>query len=231
MVEYCDFTSQTSSNSESGLLRADLVINLPGGRNIVVDAKAPLKAYLEAVEAVDEKEKGVKLKEHAARIKQHMTALAGKNYWRRYTPTPEFVVMFLPGENFFSAALSHSPELIESGVKNRVIIATPTTLIALLKAVAYGWVQEETTTNAREICSLGKELYHRLGVLVDHFSNLRAGLEKAVGGYNKAVGSFDGRVLTAARKFVDLGVSGNGEMRAPEQVDQALRAVQENREF
>jgi DNA recombination protein RmuC len=219
MLSHCDFEEQQSVKSEGGRLRPDMIIRLPNGRNIVVDAKTPLAAYLESLETSDEKKRQVWLKDHARQVRDHLGKLSAKNYWEQFQPTPEFVVLFLPGESFFSAALEQDPSLIEAGVDQKVLLATPTTLIALLRSVAYGWRQEQLTENAQAISQLGQELYGRIAVLEEHFHTMGKGLEKAVDSYNRAMSSLDRRVLVSARRFKEMGAGSDKDIDSPELIE------------
>jgi DNA recombination protein RmuC len=225
MVEHCDFFEQETVQTQDGKLRPDLRVQLPGGKNIVVDAKAPLQGYLDSVEAPTEEVRTARLKDHARQVRDHMAKLAAKAYWEHQQPTPEFVVLFLPGESFFSAALEQDPSLIEQGVSQGVILATPTTLIALLRAVAYGWRQERLAENAGRISQLGQELHERLATMAGHMSELGGSLKTSVERYNKAVGSLESRVLTTARRFKELGVPSRTGIAVLEPVDSLPREL------
>jgi DNA recombination protein RmuC len=227
MLEHCHFTEQETLVSENGRIRPDVLINLPGGKHIIVDAKVPLDAYLRALEAPDDDARQKLLADHARQVRTHILQLSAKSYYDKVSSTPEFVVMFLPGEMFFSAALEQDPTLIEFGVDKRVIPASPTTLIALLRAVAYGWQQEAMEENARKISDLGKALYESVRVLGTHFASLGGRLHASLEAYNQAVGSLEGNVLIKARKFKELQAANGGEeIKALEPIDRVPRMLQ-----
>jgi DNA recombination protein RmuC len=227
MLEHCDFVQQLSTDTDNGRLRPDLVVKLPGNKHIVVDSKAPLEAYLDAVEAPDDETRAARFKDHARQVRNHIASLSRKSYFEQFDFTPEFVVLFLPGEVFFSAALENDPELIELGVTQNVIVATPTTLIALLRAVAYGWRQETLAENAKIISQLGQELYKRLADLGGHVEKLGKGLGSAINAYNSVVGSLESRVLVSARRFKELGAtSGSDEIREVPSIETSARLLQ-----
>lgn len=227
MMEYCDFVQQDSSETEDGTrFRPDMIVRLPNHRSIVVDAKVPLKSYLESTEAADEQQQELKLQDHARQVRNHLTHLGSKAYWQQYQPGPDFVVLFLPGEPYYHAAVKYDPELFEVGVNNKVLIATPMNLIALLKVIAYGWRQEALEKNAQDISKLGADLFDRLSKFVEHYTDLKKGLEKAVDSYNKSVGTLESRVLVSARKFKELEVGATSDIEVVEQIDKTPRALQ-----
>ena len=228
MIEYCDFMEQhTMQGGDDERIRPDVIVRLPGGKRIVIDAKAPLDAYLRALEAPDEIARQNLLGEHAKQVRNHISQLSAKSYFEKVASTPEFVVMFLPGEMFFSAALEQDPSLIECGVEKRVIPASPTTLIALLRAVAYGWQQEAMEENARKISENGKNLYEAVRSLAGHFQSLGTKLKSSLEAYNDAVGSLEGNVLVKARKFKELqAANGGDEIKALEPIDRVPRMLQ-----
>jgi DNA recombination protein RmuC len=225
MLNHCDFYEQ-ECHSEAGM-RPDLLIRLPGGRQVVVDAKVPLEAYLEAIQTSDEAVREARLRDHARQVRAHVTQLGRKAYWEGFQPTPEFVILFLPAETFFSAALEFDPGLIEMGVEQGVVLATPTTLITLLKSVAYGWKQESLSRHAQEVNELGHELYKRLIDMSSHFSKIGRSLNSAVDAYNRGIGSYESRVLVTARKFKGLGAAAaSHELEGIELVEKNSRDLQ-----
>jgi DNA recombination protein RmuC len=228
MIEYCDFSEQrTVQGDDDARIRPDVIVRLPGGKQIVIDAKAPLDAYLRALEAPDEAARQNLLAEHARQVRAHISQLSAKSYFEKVASTPEFVVMFLPGEMFFSAALEQDPSLIECGVEKRVIPASPTTLIALLRAVAYGWQQEAMEENARKISENGRLLYEAVRTLASRFDTLGARLKSSLEAYNEAVGSLEGNVLVKARRFKELQAANGGEEIKPlEPIDRVPRMLQ-----
>jgi len=223
MSMHCDFTEQQSMDTEKGRIRPDMIVHLPMEREIVVDSKVSLEAYLDAIAATAEDERKAKMEKHAQQVRSHMNKLASKEYWSQFKQSPEFVVLFIPGESFLSSALDMDNTIIEDGIEKRVIVATPTTFIALLRAIAYGWRQEQLTKNAQEISELGRQLYERMNILVQHFDSIGSNLEKAISAYNKAVGSMESRILPSVRRFKELGVTGADEIPVIEQIDQTPR--------
>jgi DNA recombination protein RmuC len=227
MLQHCDFEEQPGIETESSRLRPDLIVRLPGGKQIVVDAKTPLDAFLDAQEAPDENARLAKLVAHARQVKEHVNKLGAKAYWDQLGESPEMVVLFLPGETLFAAALQHDLTLIEHGLQQRVLLASPITLIALLTTVAHTWRQEALAENYREVATLGREFYDRLVPLTEHFEELRKKLDGAVQAYNSAVGSFEGRVLVAARRLKDLKVTTKDDIPLAETVDTAPRVLKQ----
>jgi len=223
MVAHCDFYEQESITIDEGRLRPDMIVQLPGGRQIIVDAKTVLAGYLEAHEASNEGDRVGGLRRHAAQVRSRMDELSLKAYWSQFEQAPEFVVLFLPGEQFLGAALEQDPRLIEDGFARGVVLATPTTLMALLRAVAYGWRQERLTAHAEEAGRLGKDLYERMAVLAEHLNDVGQSLGKSVLAYNKAVGSLETRILPAARRFKELGVSSDKEIPSLDPVEVVSR--------
>ncbi|MFA4875053.1 MAG: DNA recombination protein RmuC [bacterium] len=215
MSSYCDFDTQSSVNSADGRLRPDLVVRLPQGRSVVVDAKVPLAAYMEAMDAKDEQTRTAHFAAHAKAVRAHMSALGQKNYWQQFDPTPDFVVLFLPGESFFSAALEADRALIEDGMQSRVILATPTTLIVMLRSVAMSWQQERLTENSQRISEAGKELFERCAKFAEHLGGVGTGLERALSSFNKAVGSWESRVVPGAKRLKELGAARSPDADIP----------------
>jgi DNA recombination protein RmuC len=228
MVEHCDFCEQVSVEGDDGRLRPDLVVRLPGGKQLIVDAKASLQAYLEALEAPDEVTRLARLQQHALQVRTHVEQLSRKAYWEQFETSPEFVILFLPGEMLFSAALEKDPQLIEFGADRRIILATPTTLIALLRAVFYGWRQEKLSQNAREISLLGRDLFKRLGDMTGHLNGVGRSLNTAVESYNRAAASLESRVLVTARRFQELEAApADGVLPTLPAIEQAARALRD----
>jgi len=231
MSEHCDFEEQVSVTTENGQLRPDMVINLPKNRHIIVDSKVGLEAYLNALEAESDDERKKYMANHASQVLKHVFSLASKEYHRHFTHTPEFTILFIPGENFFSAALTYKPDLIETGIKKGVIIATPTTLVALLKAVAFSWNQEKSYENADEIRKLGLELYQRLAKMAGNINRLGKDIEKCATTFNKTVGSIESRVMVSAKKFDAFGIAPE-KIEDIEELDQSkisLRQIKEEK--
>lgn len=228
LVEHVDYRTQVSVTGEDGMVRPDLVVTLVGGRDIVIDAKVAFAAYLEAMEASTETRRAERLRAHARQLRNHVDSLAAKTYWSAFESTPEFVVCFVPAEAFLDAALREDPDLLEHALSHNVVIATPSTLVALLRTIGYSWRQESLARNTAEISKLGRELHQRLSVMVGHLDKLGRSLSTAVGAFNSTVGTFEGRVLVTARRFADLSVVDNGVQQGlapPEQILATSRAV------
>ena len=225
MVEHCDFTTQETVSAEDSKLRPDMVVRMPDGREIVVDVKTPLDAYLSAIEAADDATRTRHLEHHARKVRERVRELATKAYWNQFKNAPDFVVLFIPGDQFLSAALDLDRELLEDALKQKVILATPTSFVALLRAVAYGWRQEALAANADLIREVGEDLYQRLAVFTEHLAKLGGSLEGSVSAFNKAVGSFDSKVLPGARKFVEMGVTPKKALEPPAPLEISPREV------
>jgi DNA recombination protein RmuC len=223
MVEYCDYVSQATTTSDEGTLRPDLVVRIPGGKHVVVDAKAPLTAYLDAFETSDDTERARHLTAHARQVRDHVAKLSAKQYWRQFDPSPDFVVMFLPDESYLRVAHENDPALAEDAARSNVILASPSTLMVVLRTVAATWQQETVAESAREVHSLGRELYVRIGKVGEHFAKLGRSLNGTVGAYNEAVGSLETRVLVTARRLEEHAIG--GELTTPEPVEQVARTL------
>ena len=226
MVEHCDFDQQCSVDTDGGKQRPDMLVRMPGGREIIVDAKAPMDAYLGAVEAQDDTARALEIQRHARNVRDRVRELASKGYWQQFPQSPDFVVLFIPGDQFLSAALEIDAKLLEDAMADKVVLATPSSLVALLRAVAYGWRQESLAENAEHIRCVGEELYERLSTFADHLGRLGSHLTRSVESYNKAVGSFDSRVLPGARKFREMGIQRKQDLPEPEPVERLPRPVQ-----
>lgn len=227
MVQHCDFYEQEHTGTAEGAIRPDMIVRMPGGREIVVDVKTPLDAYLSAIEAADDAARRQHLERHSRKVRERVQELAGKAYWSQFKKSPDFVVLFIPGEHFLSAALDHDTALLEDALARKVILATPTSLVALLRAIAFGWNQQAITENAERIRDLGEDLYKRLTTFGEHLDKIGRHLKGGVETYNKAVGSYERQVLSGARKFTELGISGAKPLDAPEQIESGVRPLAE----
>ncbi len=226
MVEHCDFDQQQSVDTDQGKQRPDMIVRMPGSREIIVDAKAPMDGYLAAVEAQDDTNRVVELQRHARNVRDRVRELSSKGYWQQFPQSPDFVVLFIPGDQFLSSALEVDTKLLEDAMTDKVVLATPSSLVALLRAVAYGWRQEALAENAEHIRTVGQDLYERLSTFSEHLEKVGGHLSRSVDSYNKAVGSFDSRVLPGARKFTDMGIQGKKDLPEPEPVERLPRALQ-----
>ena len=230
MVEHCDFYEQEQVRTDEGALRPDMIVRMPDGREIVVDVKTPLDAYISAIEAVDDSERQVHLKRHTQNVKQRINELADKAYWNQFKNAPDFVVLFIPGDQFLSAALDQEPAILENALARQVILATPTSLVALLRAVGYGWRQEQLAENAEHIKTVGEELYGRLQTFTEHLQKVGRSLDTSLKHYNSAVGSFDSRILPSARKFNEMGIAADKKINSPNQVETAVRQIESEKD-
>ena len=227
MVEHCDFQEQVHTTDDNKIFRPDMIVSMPGKRTLVVDVKTPLDAYLEAIEATDDSQRKKSLERHARNVGEHIRKLAGKSYWEQFAQSPEFVILFIPGDQFLSAALNEDPNLIETALAQQIILATPTSFVALLKAVAYGWRQLALAENAEEIRRLAEDLYGRLTAFVGHLNKLGRQLHSSVEHYNRAVGSLERKVLPGARKFVELGIRPKKSLDQLEPLESLPRTIVE----
>jgi DNA recombination protein RmuC len=225
MVEHCDFYEQVQTDTEDGRLRPDMIVRMPGGREIVVDVKTPLDAYLNAIEAPDDETRKKFLEHHARKVRERVKELASKAYWNQFKDAPDFIVLFIPGDQFLTAALDLDRTLIEDALRQKVILTTPTSFVALLRAVAYGWRQESLAANAEHIREIGTELYSRLATFSEHLTRLGRSLEGAVSDYNKTVGSYETKILPGARKFPEMGLEAGKPLEEPRQVEKKLREI------
>lgn len=227
MVEHCDFYEQLDLDTDEGRRRPDMVVRMPDGREIIVDVKTPLDAYLNAVEAPDDETRRRHLEHHARKVRERVRELAAKAYWSQFPRAPDFVLLFIPGEQFLAAALDLDRALLEDALRQRIILTTPTSFVALLRAVAYGWRQEQLAANAERIREVGEEMYHRLAVFAEHLARVGRGLDSAVENYNRAVGSFESKVVPGARRFTELGVNTAKALEEPARIEIGLRKLGE----
>jgi len=226
MVEHCDFVEQAHNIQDEKIQRPDMIVRMPGGRELVIDVKTPLDAYLKAIEATNDSVRNDELVKHSRNVKERIKELANKAYWNQFKKSPEFVVLFIPGDQFLSAALEIDHNLLEYALQQKVILATPTSLVALLRAIAYGWRQESLAENAEKIRQVGEELYGRLATFAEHLAKLGKGLNGAVQSYNKVVGSYDTRILPSIRKFSDMGITSNKSVDPLEQIETSTRSIE-----
>jgi len=225
MLEYCDFDMKESTSADGNRLTPDMIVRLPGSRNVVVDAKVPSSAYLDAMDCTSDATRESKMRDHAKQLRDHVVRLGNKSYWAHFQPTPDMVIMFVPGETLLGAALQCDPSLLEFSLSRGVMLASPLTLMALLRAVAFGWQQEKIAKNAQEISDLGRQLYDRIRVMAVHFEDVARGLSRSVESYNRAVGSLESRVLVTARRLKDMGVTATDELPDLETIDHTPRAL------